>query len=233
MKSTMVLVCGCHVAADLEGKDWTGITFGDKEYPTLEGRVVMGLQTVVEQKAHFLRFGTGASSADGQSEAAITKAAARSFLPRITELLQLDEQQIDFLSGVLAYATLDEDSLNTCAEVKLAMVFCMVYRIDRLVIVSSPWHIQRAYTYALDLANQVRRDGNDEPPDIIPVASYGSTASIAISEPPHRGDRPKVPIHTFIRRADSLGRSTKTAEGFAGELQLLLEKWEKVKQSAL
>jgi len=230
MKESMVLVCGCHLQAKLGGKDWIEITFGASEYPTLEGRVVMALKAVVEQKANFLRFGTGASFKDGQSEAALTKVAARLFLPRIKEVLQLDDQQIDFLSGVLADATLDEESVNTRAEVESALVFCVTHKIERLIIVSSPWHIQRAYTYALELANEVRKVGNDEPPNIMPMASYGSTESIAISEPPHRGDRPVIPIHKLIRRADSLGRNTNTAQGFTDEFVLLLEKWEKFKK---
>ncbi|MBP6881349.1 MAG: YdcF family protein [Candidatus Pacebacteria bacterium] len=225
MIGTAVLIHGCHLQAELNGKRWLEIVLGAGEPDQLCGRVPMGLQVAFEYDADCIMFGTGASSFHGVSEARCTYNAALGYQKTLSPQYQRR------LEDLLCSAELFEGVKNTRQEVQEALSLCAERQYARLILVSSPWHIPRCHLEALTEAEQCRLQ-DLHVPEIIAIGSHGPTEEVAISEPPHRGDRPIYPIHTLIRRADSLGRNTKTFSGFTGELRQLLEKWEVIKNSS-
>ncbi len=68
-----------------------------------------------------------------------------------------------------------------------------------MILVSSPWHIQRCFTEALKVAHQMRIAG-DTVPELLAIASHGDVEGLVVLEPPHRGDMPKTKWHTLMRR---------------------------------
>lgn len=226
MTGTAVLIHGCHLQANLDDKGWAEIVLGAGEPDPLYGRVPMGLHVAFEYDADCIIFGTGASSYEGMSEAACTHNAALGYLSSLSSRYQRK------LERLVKGAVLLEDVKTTQEEVREAIDMCVRREYERLIIVSSPWHIPRCHAEALNEVERLRQWGVDFLPEIIAVGSHGPTEEVAISEPPHRGDRPNYPIHKLIRRADSLGRNDKTAAGFIEELQQLLLKWEVIKQSS-
>lgn len=211
---TAVAVCGCHLQADMDGKGWEEIVFGrkpDDGLPTLEGRATMGIITAFRYNAKYLLFGTGAShTEEGISEAMRTTeiltqlvSERRSGLP-FAGMYHLHDDGYEFLQRIVTDGiVLDEESTNTRQEMSRAIHWCLG-KVERLIVVSSPWHA-RAYTDALEVAHQLRTSGA-QVPEIFAVSSHGSTEGVVISEPPHRGDRPRVPIHNLIREVNRYGR---------------------------
>jgi len=186
---TAVLIHGCHLQADLNGKSWQTIAFGGTDGAvSLDGRVVMGIKTALDYGVDLIIFSTGASEIDGIKEGDYTRAYAFSHAEAIADTLGVPEEAI--LELLANRSLLDLESQNTGEECGRNFRLCADQRIDRVILVSSPWHIQRCYTEGLKTAETMREAG-ETVPDIIAVASYGSTEGTIILEPPHRGDQPK------------------------------------------
>lgn len=220
-----ILICGCHLQAVINGKNWETIAFGG-DYPTLEGRVVKGLEQVVEFNASTIIFGTGASSHDNVVESLYTKKRTLRMLGSIAKVLRLTSEEKSFLKKRIQGSILDKKSMNTKSEVRAAYQYCFDKGISKLVVVSSSWHTLRAHKEALDFRREMQSAGYKHFTEIIAVASHDCTEDVAISEPPHRGDRPKGPIHKLVRRADSLGRKLGTGDAFCAELDAFLQSQE-------
>jgi hypothetical protein len=227
IKRTAVLIHGCHLRANLNGQSWEEIVFGsnDPEYPTLVGRVVMGMLQVVRHRAEFVLFSTGASEKDGMKEAVYTHKETLPRLFAISCLLSFPKDDLDFLRLKIESAIIDDESQNTREECRRNLRLCSQKGIQRVILVSSPWHIERCFAEALEAVRTMGEEGLVIP-EILASASYGSTEGVVISEPPHRGDRPKVPIHKAVKRADRLGRNPSVASDFYKAFNEFLLGWE-------
>ena len=224
-RKAAVLISGCHLQADLSGKNWETIAFGGN-LPTLEGRVVKGLEQVLEFDAEKIILGTGASFRNSVIESLYTKRKALGRFESISKALGLSLEQKLFLKTKMQEAVLDKKSLNTKDEVRAAYQYCLENGISKLIVVSSSWHTFRAHKDVLDFRRELYLAGHKSLPDIIAVTAHDGTEDVAISEPPHRGDRPKGPIHKLVRRADSLGRKQGTGDMFCAEFETFLKSQE-------
>lgn len=206
--STAVLIHGCHLEANLNGSTWEDIVWGsDSCAPTFSGRAVMGLYTALLHKASLIIFPTGASERAKIKEGQFTQEYLYNRIPALVDLFRgtpcaVDEPTLRSLLN--AFSELDLVSQNTSEECERNLRLCIEHGIERVILVSSPWHIQRCLTEALRIA-QSMRDAGESVPEIMAVASHGSTEDIVILEPPHRGDRPKTKFHLLARRFFRLG----------------------------
>lgn len=194
---TAVLIHGCHLQADLNGRSWEEIAFGDKGGANLTGRVVMGIKTAIDYGADLVIFSTGASERDGTKEGEFTQ---RTALLRAAQIGDATGYGEGYVLRLLRHRSqLDLESQDTRGECELNFRKCASMGISRVILVSSPWHIQRCHTEALKVAEAMRAAG-EQVPQILALASHGSTEDIVILEPPHRGDRPKTEFHLLGRR---------------------------------
>jgi hypothetical protein len=189
-KRTAVQIHGCHLQADLNGLPWDDIVWGG-EVPNLLGRGTMGLKVAVEYDAHLVLFSTGASTKNGLFEAEYTHKWALHHLDDIATAIKVSSET---LLTVLHRSQLDTESNNTREECTRSLKLCMEYGIEQIIIVSSPWHIQRCHTEMQQIAETLRHEGVVVP-EIMAVASHGSTEGVVVLEPPHRGDLPKTRFH--------------------------------------
>lgn len=202
---TAVLIHGCHLQANLAGKDWDRIVWGmdssdPTSNPTLEGRGTMGLHVAFHEDAELIIFSTGASERGGVLEGEFTYSKAAAYASSLKGVVGFRHcSKKIFLDWLKSHAELDLESQNTAEECERNFRSCAMRGIERVILVSSPWHIQRCHTEALKVAEKLRAEGVAVP-DIVAVASHGSTEGIVILEPPHRGDRPVTKWHLLGRR---------------------------------
>jgi hypothetical protein len=224
---TAVLIHGCHLEANLNGKTWREIVFGatDDNTVTLYGRVPMGLLQAVEFCAESLIFASAGSSREGILESEYTCQLVRKNLANISVALNLTQEEKKQLETLVAHAHIDTISLNTREEVSYAITFCMKQGFERLILVSSPWHYERCCLEASSVLEEIRARG-EIPPRVLGIGSYGSTEETAVSEPPHRGDRPQAPIHKLIRQAFRIGQNPKITTEFYNEFKKFISSWE-------
>jgi hypothetical protein len=187
---TAVLIHGCHLQADLNGKSWEEIAFGvvGDGKPTLAGRVTMGIKIALRESASKIIFSTGASERDYIKEGLYTFNWAAAHASDIAEAIENEEDHV--YSYLHCFHELDLESQNTREECERNFRLCAEAGIEKVILVSSPWHIQRCHTEALKVAQSMRDDG-EKVPRIQAEASYGSTEGVVILEPSHRGDQQK------------------------------------------
>lgn len=223
-----VLIHGCHLQALMIGdagvERWEDIVWGIDDTtgkPSLRGRATMGIKVAYENDADLVIFSTGASEREGVKEGRYTYNWALENLERLANTLDMNE---DILGAYLqSFGEVDDESQNTREECERNFRLCARVGIDRIVLVSSPWHIQRCHTEALKVAEALRLEGVDVP-QIVAVASHGSTKGIVILEPPHRGDRPRTIWHDLAPRFFRVPESR--IESFAHELGELFAQYE-------
>ena len=216
--STAILIHGCHLGA----KGWENIVWGDPQNGVL-GRVPRGIQLAFRENAELIFWGTGASERDGTREAMYTFLYA---VARTKELLEFSgmsrEESESFLRDI---SFIDTESQTTLQEVERAIGVCLVRKINKLVLVSSPTHVRglvEADSFRLEnkiKGLEVWRTSSDT------CFADSTPKDVLIVEPPHRGDRPEVPIHKTLRRAMRLGRG-ELAEQFNTSLDAFLRGWE-------
>lgn len=198
-----VLIHGCHLQAILAGENgterWEDIVWGlgADGMPTLRGRATMGIKLAYECDAGLVIFSTGASERDGVKEGQYTYNWAIENHERLAELIEVTPEILD--AFIRSYGKVDDESQNTRQECERNLRLCADMGADRVILVSSPWHIQRCHTEALKVAEELRLEGVDVP-QIMAVASHGSTNGVVILEPPHRGDRPRTVWHELAPR---------------------------------
>lgn len=183
---TAVLIHGCHLQAGLKGKDWETIVWGDGK-PTLDGRGTMGIKVALDLDAELVIFSTGASELEGTKEGEYTYQYALNHLWEIAAAVGYGEHEVHDL--LASRPELDLESQNTREECDRNFRLCASRGIERIVIVSSPWHIQRCHTEALKVAEVLRGEGVAVP-EIMAIASHGPTEGVVVLEPSHRGDQP-------------------------------------------
>lgn len=184
-----MLIHGCHLQANQKGKKWEYLAYGvmDDGLPSLDGRAAMGIKIAFEEGAERIFFGTGASDIAGVKEGQYTYIWALDHVDDLAELLGIDAAELRmYLERV---SVLDLESQNTTQELQINIATAMKEGLEKMIIVSSPWHIQRCLTEALKISATMRADGHTVP-DIRAAGSYGSTEGIVIIEPSHRGDMP-------------------------------------------
>jgi hypothetical protein len=190
---TAVLIHGCHLQADFEGRDWEDIVWGSSGgAPSLYGRATMGLHVALRENAGLVIFSTGASERDGVREGEYTFQQA---LKRHRDLAPVLGWEADTLLRYLNESVeLDLESKNTQEECERNLLLCAARHVQRVFLVSSPWHIERCHAVALSVAETMRQAGHAVP-EIRAVGSYGLARGVTILEPPHRGDRPRTRWH--------------------------------------
>jgi len=214
-----VLIHGCH----LQAKGWEDIIWGSPQEGRL-GRVPRALQLFNTDDVELLYWGTGASEKDGMKEAEYTFNYAVTHCKELSQFQGSDTYEIEPILKQISHV--DTVSINTKEEISAAGALCRERGIQRLVLVSSPTHISRC----LLIAEKLQAEGELSGLEIFATASdtcyFGTVpGDVVIVEPPHRGDRPQVPIHKTIARANKLGRGEK-AEEFEQELSKFLDNWE-------
>lgn len=215
-----VLIHGCH----LQAKGWEDIIWGNPQEGRL-GRVPRALQFLNTDDVGLLYWGTGASEKDGLKESEQTFSFAVTHAVDLPEFEGLDSYEIEAKLREVSF--IDTVTQNTKEEISAASALCKERGIQRLILVSSPTHISRC----LLTAEKLRAEGKLSSLEIFATASdtcYAGTVpgDVVIVEPPHRGDRPQVPIHKAITRANKLGREEK-AEEFEQALSKFLDSWDK------
>lgn len=229
-----ILVHGRHVNA----VDWEKLMWGElpNKLGSLPLMLLVALNCGLENVAGIV-FGTGASERDGVKEAQVMKNFLLGKLddmfvvaslfetlghPRFQTLYDLSK--IRDLCGQIICET---KSQNTDQEVASAAKIFADLGVDEVRQVTCGSHAPRCQLAQL----KMRAAG------VIPSrqlwSCYGDDMTysgsligdVVVSEPPHRGDRPKTPIHLAVKRADRLGRGTLSNE-FYGELNAFLCGWE-------
>jgi hypothetical protein len=197
---TAVLVHGSHLQANLNGQTWADINFGCEEgKPSLKGRLLMGIKVARDIDADLILYGTGVIGENGITEAEYSLTKTLQLEDSIADILHFTkEEKTSFKEWVYTRTELDTKSQTTVEECRNNIDRCMEKGIDRLILVSSPWHIQRCLVEAFNYAEILRNDGKT-PPEILGTASYGSTEGVLVLEPPHRGDRPRTRWHDLAR----------------------------------
>lgn len=191
---TAVLIHGCHLQANLKGKVWEEIVWGlDKESrPTLAGRALKGLEVFLRYGAELLIFSTGASERDGVKEGEYTRNWALEHAEEVLTALDHHVIGVPLFRQLLLdpeRCLLDLESQNTRQECERNFRLCVERGIERIIIVSSAWHIERCHAEALKVAKAMR-DAGEQVPEVVAIGDHGSTEGIVIVEPSHRGDQP-------------------------------------------
>ncbi len=203
VRKTAVLIHGCHLQADLNGKGWQEIVFGyfNPVSPTLEGRCTMGLKLAMDFGASKIILGTGASFENGIAEAEETRNCASREAFSIAQHIGYEEQ-IAVLQSLIDSSHLDTVSQNTPQECAAALDYCMDNGYERLVIVSSAWHIPRCHSEMLRAVRVLctQQDVLGVIPEIIAIGSLDDPDGVTFVEQAHRGDRKKDTLPGLVRR---------------------------------
>jgi hypothetical protein len=191
--SVAVLIHGCH----LETKNWEAIVFGDELH---EGRATSGIAESLQQKAAFIIWGSGASEKEGMKESEYT--FARTLGTHLEPLARYFGLPPGELSDYLkSKSLLQLEEKNTADEIRSALALCRDRQIEKLVLISSPTHIARCLQESCKLKMQ-------EPYRNIRIYARASDVcfekttphDVLIIEPPHRTDRPQLPLHHLFRQ---------------------------------
>jgi hypothetical protein len=221
-KITALLIHGYHLGAT----NWEELVWGNPEHGVY-GSAARGAHIAVTERPEYILWSTGASEYQGRTEAQYTYDYAMERLEEVCPGFYED--------GVDRYGTLeffakrsrfDNKSQNTRQAVVHAIDFCGLHGVGRLLIVGAPTHARGlleadAYRLTKPLPGiEVWETSSD-----VPFA--GSTPlDVLVVEPPHRGDRPTVPIHKTLREAMRLGRG-EHADGFHTALRELIQEWQR------
>jgi hypothetical protein len=188
---TAVLIHGCHLQADFQGKTWQCIVWGAPDECSLYG-ATMGLNIALKESAELVIFSTGASEHYGVKEGEYTWRYALDNYQSLARSLAVDPAQLH--RYLIDRVELDLESQNTQEECERNLLLCAHRGIERICLVSSSWHIERCHAVALSVAETMRQAGHAVP-EIRAVGSHGSAKDVTILEPPHRGDRPRTRWH--------------------------------------
>ncbi len=218
---TGILIHGCH----LQAEEWENIVWGNPMIGIL-GRIPRGIQLAIQEKADLVYWGTGASEKDGLKEAEYTFQYAVSHISQLSKLSGLNSNEIDLI--LHKNSILDTKTQNTKEEIAQALKDCQSRKITRLILVSSPTHIARC----LQTAEVLRRQEKLSGVEIFATASDTCYANsnpddVFILEPPHRGDRPSVPLYKTLQGIKAIRKSYEVAQEFNKDLRNLILKWTK------
>jgi hypothetical protein len=185
---TAILVHGYH----LQAIGWQRVVWGNPKKGVL-GRVPKAIVEALKNDASLIVFSTGASVRDGLKEGAYTY---RYTLEHLDELVAVTEEWLAprFLRSFLEdQHELELTSTNTKTEVIASGRLALKHHTKRLVLVSSPNHVQRCLkeaflAYSADAQLRPLRDNLYATASDEPIGTYAS--ELVIMEPSHRGDQP-------------------------------------------
>jgi hypothetical protein len=220
--STAILIHGCH----LQAKGWHHIVWGDPANGIL-GRVPKGVQEARRWNASTIVFPTGASEKEGVKEGKYTLRYALDRVGELTGLLRMDPEAIaDWLA---TRAVLDVTSQDTRTEVLASARIAHDRGDTSIVLVSCRSHIMRCLKEAISVLEKeptLSRFLNNLYATAADTTYDGTTVDdVFVLEPPHRGDRPDVPIYKNALRINELRRDPKRAALFNEEFGALLERY--------
>ena len=211
-----VLIHGCH----LQAEGWENIVWGNPH--GRRGRAPKGIAQALRHNAGLIYWGTGASQKDGLKESQYT---FKYSLEHLDDFVKGRTEWADKVSAYLHEVSLvDTVTQNTTEEITAALGECHRRGIQELYLVSSPTHIARCHQEALKV---LAATGNAYQVLVYATASdtcfAGSSPSdVVIVEPPHRGDRPKFPVHKHVRGIFQVPPTT--MPDFLKELDALVER---------
>lgn len=221
---TAILIHGCHLLA----KDWDKIVWGDPRNGIF-GRASKGINITICEKPEVVYWGTGASEKNGVKESEYTLSYA---ITRARELSYFENRTAKVIEEALRKISfVDTESQNTKEEVSKCMEMCKERRIEKLILVSSPDHIGRCFSYANDL-----RSEKWETYKGLQVSAIASDVrffesmpgDVLYVEPSHRGDRSGISLHKTLRLAMFARKlPDKQALQFNEELVSFLEEQQK------
>lgn len=211
-----VLIHGCN----LNTETFNMIVFGNKERL---GRVPTGIEEAIHRNAAFIFWGGGSSqTSDGTIEADYIFEQAVGV--KLLDLATHVKKDCDDLSKFLREVSFrDTVSVNTKQEIATATRECLARGIRELTLISSPTHVPRCLQEAC-----IFKEHN---PDV-PLTIYArpsqtcfadsTAADVAIFEPPHREDTPKVKINQTMREIYPILKDFEVAVAFDLELAKLI-----------
>jgi hypothetical protein len=225
MNPAAILIHGCH----LQAEQWDHIVFGNE---TQWGRVPKGIALAIAKNADLIFWGSGSSmTPEGHKESHyIFAQTIGPKLKSIADRVRRDPKELAAYLGRISH--LDSDTQNTTAEIHAAAHLCRSRGIRELYLVSSPTHIARC----LQEACKYNAEHPAEQMQFFATPSdtcfaNSTPADVVIFEPPHRGDLPKVPFHTTLRRILPLMRDPQTSKGLNKALKKAITKAEEHSKS--
>jgi len=216
--SVAILIHGCH----LETKNWDEIMFGNESQ---EGRVTSGIDEALKQRAGLILWGSGASQTNEQmKESEFTFLQATStHLDQLANHFHLSPSHLSTYLKKTSLLQIKEK--NTAEEIQSALAICEKRKIKNLVLISSPTHIARC------LQEGCKQKYKKENQDIriyarsSDVCFINSTPQdVIIVEPPHRADRPQIPIHELFKKIFYLLKENEAQKLYADLMQLVSER---------
>ena len=225
-QKTAVLVHGSHLESNINGQTWEDLNIGRVNgKPTLRGRLLMGVKVAKESEAEHIFYGSGVVDGDGKPESKHSIDATKRIEESLADILHFSsEEKAGFLTWLEDRAVPDMESLSTRDECRNTIDSCMEKGIDQLILVSSPWHIERCLVEAFTYTEILRASGK-VPPDIFGTASHGSTEGVLVLEPSHRGDRPRTRWHELARLFFTV--SEEKISEFEKQIELLASEYTK------
>ncbi len=204
MTGEIVVVLGIHREASFNGGGWKTIMLGSEDGPTtLAGRASKGLAVAVEYGAQQILFGTGFDEDENVR------------IKQGEEMLRaLDPKMLASITH-----SIDKVSKNTLDECERALGAAVTLGLD-LILVTSSWHMPRAFKEAQDIRFAMIKRG-EKVPRLIPEATHEPSAGVIIVEPPHREGVHS--LHVPVAKAYEVLKDPASARSFMDELTGLID----------
>jgi hypothetical protein len=220
--STAILIHGCH----LQANGWHHVVWGDPANGVL-GRIPKGIQEARKWNANTIVFSTGASEKGGLKEGEYAYNYAMDRVGELAHTLHMDAQSL--ANWIERRVVLELTSKDTKTEVLESARIAKRRGDTTLLLVSSKSHIMRGLKEAI---SALEKDAGlahflDNLYATAADTAYDGTTvdDVLILEPPHRVDRPGVPIYKNVLRINQVRRDAKRAALFNEELGRLLERY--------
>lgn len=234
MSNTAVLIHGCHLETD----GWETVAMGDLAKGSL-GRISKGLLVAHQSEASLVYFGTGASRKEGKLESEYTFETAMQHWRELAAICDADDGGGDpydslFLQWLQRVAEVDTETQNTHEEISRFLDMCVDRGVTKPILVSSPFHAPRCLQTAQVVFDRLTNDSRYDVlrRNLSVVASDTNptglnTVDVVIVEPAHRGDTPRIPFFSQVRRLFQFLRRPELAWELHDDLSGLIDKYEK------
>jgi hypothetical protein len=222
---TAVHILGCH----LEAIGWEYMVWGT---PTELGRATAGVSFAYKAKAKMLSWGTGASQKGGIKESRFTLDYTLARASQLGTMLGPDVDQMRH--WIQSVSVLDEESQNTGQEMKLLCERVIERGISQVTLVTSPFHMPRAYKEMdIVMRGDVRfahlRKGLVLYPSETSLPDTLPQNEVTILERAHRGDMPKptegLEPHMLARQMFGIMRDPQKFQRYLIEWRSLLSRY--------
>ena len=217
-----VLIHGCHLQADLEGRTWQNLIWGsdNPDTPSMSGRVVMGIYVALHRQARLVTFSTGASEIDGIKEAAYTRNFVNKHIDALAKLLSQKLNHAftgkDLHAWLDHRSVLDLESQNTVEETESNLSLALARKCKEVIGVTNAFHAPRCLA-----GLQAARINHDSPLLISVIPAFDDGSATVIIEVPHRGDQVKTIRHLLAKELFKVPADK--VDEFAGRYRELIE----------